>query len=118
LAWASFPCQDLSLAGYGKGLAGERSGVFWPFWRLMMALKADRRAPPIVALENVSGLITSHQGKDLSSLIEGLADAGYRVGALEVDAAYSVPQSRPRLFIIAIARKVTIPKGLTGKTAN
>src|SRR5712692_8520048 len=35
LAWASFPCQDLSLAGAGAGLKGERSGTFWPFWRLM-----------------------------------------------------------------------------------
>src|SRR5215831_9731675 len=30
LAWASFPCQDLSLAGDGAGLKGERSGTFWP----------------------------------------------------------------------------------------
>jgi DNA (cytosine-5)-methyltransferase 1 len=35
LAWASFPCQDLSLAGGGAGLKGDRSGTFWPFWRLM-----------------------------------------------------------------------------------
>ena len=32
LTWASFPCQDLSLAGAGAGLKGERSGTFWPFW--------------------------------------------------------------------------------------
>ncbi|MDR3716047.1 MAG: DNA cytosine methyltransferase [Puia sp.] len=30
LAWASFPCQDLSLAGDGAGLKGHRSGSFWP----------------------------------------------------------------------------------------
>ena len=40
LVWASFPCQDLSLAGGGGGLKGERSGTFWPFWRLMTALAA------------------------------------------------------------------------------
>jgi DNA (cytosine-5)-methyltransferase 1 len=34
LIWASFPCQDLSLAGAGAGLRGERSGTFWPFGRL------------------------------------------------------------------------------------
>jgi len=34
LAWASFPCQDLSLAGSGAGLKGQRSGAFWPFWPL------------------------------------------------------------------------------------
>jgi len=32
LAWASFPCQDLSLAGDYAGLEGERSGTFWLFW--------------------------------------------------------------------------------------
>src|SRR5437762_8997823 len=35
LVWASFPCQDLSLAGMGAGLKGDRSGTFGPFWRLM-----------------------------------------------------------------------------------
>ena len=38
LVWASFPCQDLSLAGNGAGLAGERSGTFKPFWSLIRAL--------------------------------------------------------------------------------
>ncbi len=44
LAWASFPCQDLSLAGNGEGLKGERSGTFWSFWRLMRGLRAEGRA--------------------------------------------------------------------------
>ncbi|MCI0185015.1 DNA cytosine methyltransferase, partial [Cronobacter sakazakii] len=35
LVWASFPCQDLSLAGAGAGLKGERSGTFWPFWSII-----------------------------------------------------------------------------------
>lgn len=118
LAWASFPCQDLSLAGYGKGLAGERSGVFWPFWRLLMSLKAEGRHPPVVALENVSGLITSHGGKDLTGLISGLVEAGYKVGTLEIDAAYFLPHSRPRLFIVAVANGVVLPKGLVAKIPN
>jgi DNA (cytosine-5)-methyltransferase 1 len=45
LAWASFPCQDLSLAGAGAGLKGNRSGTFWAFWRLIMALEKEDRAP-------------------------------------------------------------------------
>jgi DNA (cytosine-5)-methyltransferase 1 len=45
LAWASFPCQDLSLAGSGAGLGGERSGTFWLFWRLMRGLYAEGRPP-------------------------------------------------------------------------
>ena len=46
LAWASFPCQDLSLAGSGAGLKGERSGTFWPFWKLMQGLEEEDREPP------------------------------------------------------------------------
>lgn len=118
LAWGSFPCQDLSLAGNGQGLAGSRSGIFWAFWRLLNSLKAEQRMPPIIALENVSGLITSHGGKDLTSLVECLSSAGYRVGALEIDAAYFVPQSRPRLFIVAVQKGVQLPKGLTTTTPN
>lgn len=118
LAWASFPCQDLSLAGAGAGLAGERSGVFWPFWQLMQNLRDEGRQPPIIALENVSGLITSHGGADLTGLLTALSDSGYRAGAVLLDGAYFVPQSRPRLFIIAVARGVTLPKGLTARVPN
>lgn len=118
LAWASFPCQDLSLAGNGAGLAGDRSGVFWPFFNLMLELKKQRRNPPIVALENVSGLITSHGGADLTNLLSALSNAGYRSGALLIDGAHFVAQSRPRLFVVAVARGVTLPKGLTAKVPN
>jgi DNA (cytosine-5)-methyltransferase 1 len=55
LAWASFPCQDLSLAGGGAGLKGDRSGTFWPFWSLMKDLIDEGRPPRIIALENVCG---------------------------------------------------------------
>ena len=53
LAWASFPCQDLSLAGAGAGLDGARSGAFWGFCSAMRGLAADGRAPRLIALENV-----------------------------------------------------------------
>ena len=102
LAWASFPCQDLSLAGQGAGLAGARSGTFWPFWRLIEALGRDGRAPRLVVLENVCGALSSHRGQDFAALAEALAQH-YRFGALVVDAARFLPQSRPRLFIIATA---------------
>ncbi|MYM70365.1 DNA (cytosine-5-)-methyltransferase [Pseudoduganella sp. FT55W] len=118
LAWASFPCQDLSLAGNGKGLAGERSGVFWAFFKLMQQLKKEDRRPPIIALENVSGLLTSHNGQDLTSLIGALSDEGYRVGLVAVDGALFVAQSRPRVFVVAVARGVAIPKGLVAKVPN
>ncbi len=101
LAWASFPCQDLSLAGARAGMEGARSGVFWSFWRLMEGLTAEGRAPNVIALENVCGLLSSRGGADFAALIETLAGAGYRVGALKIDAAHFTPQSRPRLFIVA-----------------
>jgi DNA (cytosine-5)-methyltransferase 1 len=101
LVWASFPCQDLSLAGAGAGLGGARSGSFWPFWRLMRALGAEGRAPKTIVLENVCGALTSHGGRDFESICAALAGEGYRFGALVVDAALFVPQSRPRLFIVA-----------------
>lgn len=101
LAWASFPCQDLSLAGARRGLAAPRSGAFWGFHRLMEKLAHEGRAPDVLALENVSGLLSSHGGADFTALVHALDDLGYRVGALEIDAAAFVPQSRPRLFIVA-----------------
>lgn len=101
LAWASFPCQDLSLAGARRGLAAPRSGAFWGFHRLIEKLAHEQRAPEILALENVTGLLTSHGGADFSALVSALDGLGYRVGAVVVDAALFTPQSRQRLFVVA-----------------
>lgn len=118
LAWASFPCQDLSLAGAGAGLQGERSGTFWAFWKLMQTLRKEGRAPKIIALENVCGALTSHDGKDFTEICAALKKGGYRFGALVIDAAYFVPQSRPRLFFIAVRGDVAIPAVLSGGTPD
>jgi DNA (cytosine-5)-methyltransferase 1 len=112
LAWASFPCQDLSLAGSGAGLKGDRSGTFWPFWRQISKLVDDGRAPTIVALENVAATLTSHAGRDFEALCLALVDKGYRVGARVVDAVHFVPQSRPRMFLIAVRADAEIPTRL------
>ncbi len=103
LAWASSPCQDLSLAGKREGLSGARSSAFWGFWTLMKALNAEGRAPRTIVIENVTGLLTSHGGADFTALCQALANEGYRFGALEIDAARFLPQSRPRMFLIATA---------------
>ncbi|WP_159512605.1 DNA cytosine methyltransferase [Sphingomonas sp. T1] len=102
LVWGSFPCQDLSLAGGGAGLRGERSGTFYPFWDIIRGLIADDRAPKLIALENVCGTLTSHGGKDFEAICQTFADAGYRCGALVINAALFLPHSRPRLFVIGI----------------
>ena len=115
LAWASFPCQDLSLAGGGAGLKGERSGTFRPFWNLMKGLISDNRSPKVIVLENVCGALTSHGGKDFATLCCSLVDGGYSVGAVVIDAAHFVPQSRPRLFVIGTKDGIEIPKNLLGQ---
>lgn len=109
LIWASFPCQDLSLAGGGAGLKGDRSGTFWPFWELMKGLIASGRAPGMVVLENVCGTLTSHNGKDFEMICNAVQEGGYAIGALVVDAAMFVPQSRPRLFFVCVHESAEIP---------
>ena len=117
LIWASFPCQDLSLAGAGAGLAGARSGTFWPFFDLVKKLRAEGRGPKLLVLENVCGALTSHGGKDFSAICDALADEGYNFGALVIDAALFLPQSRPRLFIVAVREDVAVPSDLIGQGA-
>ncbi|MHB8531005.1 MAG: DNA cytosine methyltransferase [Caulobacteraceae bacterium] len=118
LAWASFPCQDLSLAGDCRGLGKQganqatRSGAFWPFWRAIEALSAEGRAPTVLVLENVLGTLTSSHGGDFVAIAEVLAKGGYRFGALVVDARWFLPQSRPRVFIVAVRADHAIPDGL------
>jgi len=112
LAWASFPCQDLSLAGNGKGLDAERSGSFWGFWQVIQNLRMDGRQVPLIVLENVVGLLDSKQGSDFNRICQALADGGYFFGAMVIDAVKFLPQSRPRLFIVAISKSADIDKSL------
>lgn len=118
LIWGSFPCQDLSLAGAGAGLKGDRSGTFWPFWNVVKGLIADGRAPEIIALENVVGTLHSHEGKDFAAICSALHGAGYRFGAMVLDAALFVPQSRPRLFIIGIREDLRVPDDAHSNTPS
>ena len=113
MAWASFPCQDLSLAGNRTGLAGERSGTFWGFWSAIHKMKIEGRAPAILVLENVCGALTSNGGKDFTEICRALSSFGYDFGAVVIDAARFVPQSRPRLFVVCIAEDVSISNSLT-----
>ncbi len=118
LVWASFPCQDLSLAGNGAGLKGERSGTFWPFWKLMQGLAKENRPARLIVLENVVGAITSNRGHDFRVILQTLSDAGYRAGALVIDAIHFVPQSRPRLFILAVDSRAKVLSSLRTEAPN
>jgi DNA (cytosine-5)-methyltransferase 1 len=102
LATASFPCNDLSLAGARHGLAGAQSCAFWGFIDVLKAMKRERRLPPLVLLENVPGFLNSHGGRDFEDALLALNDLGYAVDALTIDAARFVPHSRRRLFVFGI----------------
>ncbi len=99
LATASFPCNDLSLAGARRGLAGEHSSAFWGFIEALT--KMGKRRPPLVLLENVTGFLTSHDGNDFRDALLALNRLGYAVDTFIIDAARFVPQSRQRLFVVA-----------------
>lgn len=98
LATASFPCVDLSLAGHWKGIEGSHSSAVFGFLECI----EDLGHPPILLLENVVGLLSSKQGDDFRKLSQLLADAGYWLDAFRLDAKHFVPQSRPRIFFVAV----------------
>lgn len=62
--------------------------------------------PPIVMIENVTGLLTGHQGKDFEQTCQALAGLGFFLDSFVVDAKHFTPQSRPRLFIIGMQREL------------
>lgn len=105
IAWASFPCTDLSIAGGRAGLhRGIASSTFWHFIKALSKLGSAR--PPVIALENVTAFATSRSGKDIASAIQSLNGLGYSVDVLSIDARHFVPQSRPRLFLIGTSAPV------------
>lgn len=95
-----FPCQDVSVArGWlGRdGLLGERSGLYFQLLELVR-----QKNPRALVLENVTGLLSSHNGNDFGVILETLSDLGYAVAWRVLNARYlGSPQSRPRVFIVA-----------------
>lgn len=96
LICGGFPCQDLSVAGKRAGLAGERSGLFYEFTRII-----DGLAPRWVLIENVPGLLSSNGGRDMGAVLGTLAEFGYGYAYRVLDAQYfGVAQQRRRVFIV------------------
>lgn len=96
LVCGGFPCQDLSVAGKRAGLAGERSGLWHEFHRVVAEL-----APRWVLVENVPGLLSSNEGRDFAVILSGLVELGYGVAWRVLDAQhFGVPQRRRRVFIV------------------
>ena len=112
LLWASFPCQDLSLAGNGLGLEGKRSSTVSEVWRLISGLNKEGRSPDLVVFENVCGLVTSRKGQDFQSIATSFRQHGYRVGAIVLDASTFLPQSRKRVFFVGCKATHAVPDNL------
>jgi len=96
LICGGFPCQDLSVAGRRAGLAGERSGLFFEFMRVVAEWN-----PKWVLIENVPGLLSSNEGRDMGIVLGSLAELGYGVAYRVLDSQFfGVPQRRRRVFIV------------------
>jgi len=108
LATASFPCNDLSLAGSREGLEGKNSSAFWGFINILRGM--EKRRPPLVIVENVTGFLTSNGGRDFEDAMLALNDLSYAVDPFILDAAWFVPQSRQRLFVVG-RRKTGFDEG-------
>jgi DNA (cytosine-5)-methyltransferase 1 len=98
---AGWPCQDLSHANTErKGLAGERSGLFYKFMELVGEVQ-----PPWLVLENVPGLLSAEEGTALEVVIDTRETHGYLGGWLSCNALDTgLPHDRDRVFFIASFR--------------
>ena len=97
IVYGGFPCQDISVAGRGVGLAGERSGLFFEILRLAKEIK-----PAFVFLENVPAIRT----RGLDRVVRELSDLGYdcrwdHLSAYDVGA----PHKRDRWFLLAYSSR-------------
>ena len=99
----SFPCQDLSVAGKGKGMtkgSGTRSGLLWEVERLLN--EADN-LPQVLLMENVPQVHGEGNKKDFQSWIDFLASKGYSNYYQDLNAKnYGVAQNRERTFMVSI----------------
>lgn len=97
LVYGGFPCQDLSVAGRRVGLAGERSGLWHEFQRVVSELR-----PRYVVVENVPGLYSANERRDFATIVSGFTSIGYGVAWRAIDAQFLVvPQRRRRVFFVA-----------------
>ena len=103
-----FPCQDISYAGRGAGLDGERSGLFFEAIRLVRELQ-----PRAIVLENVAALLT----RGLDRVLGTLAEIGYDAEWHCVPAAaVGAPHIRDRVFVIGIQNMAQRPYGINERS--
>ena len=102
----SFPCQDLSTGGLGKGMkkgSGTRSGLLWEIERILLGLKSLNRLPEYLLLENVKTIKASSNIEDLNQWLEFLSSIGYSSDECMIlnSLDFGVPQDRERAFIVS-----------------
>lgn len=98
-----FPCQDISLAGTGAGLAGERSGLWSEFARLIGEVR-----PRYALVENVAALL----GRGLDVVLGDLAALGYDAEWHCIPASYvGARQLRDRVWIVAYPQRLSLQGG-------
>jgi DNA (cytosine-5)-methyltransferase 1 len=109
LAWASPPCQDLSLAGDRAGLGGTRSSAFWPFWKLM-----QRAAPRMIVIENVCGLLTSHGGRDFGAvMIDAALSSHSRESAHSSPQVHLIPPASAARLGLGVIRRMSSARSIS-----
>ena len=100
----SFPCQDLSKAGKGKGMAknsGTRSGMLWEVERILD--ECNGNLPQILLMENVPDVIGSKNIQHFAKWLEKLESIGYKCYWQVLNAKdYGIPQNRERCFMISL----------------
>jgi DNA (cytosine-5)-methyltransferase 1 len=102
-----FPCQDISVAGKGEGIDGERSGLWREFYRLIGELR-----PRFVVVENVSALVVRGLGRVLGDLAARGYDAEW--DCIPASAA-GAPHRRDRIWIVAYPHASERREGITGR---
>ena len=101
----SFPCQDLSLAGKGKGMAdtSTRSGMLWEVERILNELKTTNSLPQILLMENVPQVHGSDNVEHFNKWQLALENMGYKNYFQDLIATdYGIPQTRNRCFMVSI----------------
>jgi DNA (cytosine-5)-methyltransferase 1 len=99
---SGFPCQPFSIAGKRRGFGDKRGSILHRLLEIVSVVM-----PPIVILENVANFASHNKGASFSFAVEALSRLGYDVQASILNSAhFKVPQSRPRIYIVAIRRSL------------
>lgn len=103
----SFPCQDLSSAGLGKGMekgSGTRSGMLWEVERILDEInRGGRPLPQVLLMENVPEVIGENNIKSFASWLAKLESLGYHCYWKVLNAKeFGIPQNRERCFMVSI----------------